>query len=177
MHDQYNPDRITDPLVKERLLSCKYYNADELVRGLESEAGHDHDKISTIFLNCRSLSKNFDELLIELDLDRTGIDFICLAETWLNQCVEQLYSINRYESFYNSRTSSGRGVAIYVKSGYRATRINPISVLLPYLESIFVKVEINSKTFILGDKKIKKITVIVFKVGNIRILLLSFFFL
>ena len=51
MHDQYSPDRITDPLEKERLLSCKYYNADEFVRELESEAGHDHDKISIIFLN------------------------------------------------------------------------------------------------------------------------------
>ena len=49
MHDQYSPDSITDPLVKERLLSYKYYIGDEFVRGLEFEAGHDHYKISTIF--------------------------------------------------------------------------------------------------------------------------------
>lgn len=64
--------------------------------------------------NVRSLKNKFHEIET-LPKTENNPDIIALTETWLNPTNENLYQIANYEAIYNSRTSRGGGIVLYVK--------------------------------------------------------------
>ena len=107
--------------------------------------------LRTMFFNCRSLPKNFDEFLLELRLEESKYDFICVAETWFVPETEQLFDISGYNSFYCSRSTRGGGVAIYVRNSLnKVAKINDICWVCESIECIFLKIEIESNVFTVG---------------------------
>ena len=94
--------------------------------------------INGLFLNARSISGNFDELLLEFDISRNNLDFLCVAESWLTSNTESLYSIERYNAFYKSRETRGGGTAVFVRDRYSASKIVNLCFTTAALESTVV---------------------------------------
>ena len=89
-------------------------------------------------------------MLLEFNISNTLFDFICLTETWLTPETEQLYNIQNYNVFHNSRISRGGGVSIHIRSRYIACMLSEMSVMQQSIETVFVNVSSNSKDFVIG---------------------------
>lgn len=86
--------------------------------------------------NIRSLNKNFDELLVYIELFKNNLDIIVLSETWRIDGVSN-YLINNYTAYYSeSYFNQNDGVIVYVKNNLnvsvkieKITQINLIRIL------------------------------------------------
>ena len=61
-----------------------------------------------------------------------------------------IYNIQNYNVFHNSRISRGGGVSIYIRSRYIACRLSEMCIMHQSIETVFVKVSINSRDFVIG---------------------------
>ena len=69
--------------------------------------------LSLIHLNIRSLSRNFDCFVAELETLKIKFDIICISETWMHKNSPDLY-FHDYVAHHNMRSfGRGGGVAIY----------------------------------------------------------------
>ena len=65
-----------------------------------------------------------------------------MSETWLTPDVENMYNLNGYKLFCNSRlTKIGGGVALYVNSNLSSNIINDMSITSDNIETIFIQTE------------------------------------
>ena len=78
-------------------------------------------------------------------------NIIGLCETKLTDDIEQLYNIPSYEKITNNFTRSSGGVAIFIKSGYKYTKRDDLSILHNSIETVFLEIHnTNSKNIIVG---------------------------
>ena len=77
------------------------------------------NNFSTLSLNCRSLSKNFDKLECSLKSLKYKFDCIGLTETWLKEMEStDAYNMSGYTLLSKPRTNKrGGGVGMFVSSG------------------------------------------------------------
>ena len=141
-----NPDLTFDPQFASKITS-NYYSVTDFNQKMKSshEGG-----INSLFLNARSIPRNFDEILLEFDISENNLDFLCVAETWLTKNTESLYSIERYNSFYNSRETRGGGTAVFVRNRYNASKIVNLCFTTAALESTFVYISDGSLSLVIG---------------------------
>ena len=102
---------------------------------------------SIIHTNIRSLSKNFDNLVIFLKLLNRNLSCIGISETWLNDISPiDTFSIPSYSFLCKSRNSRrGGGVGIYVNKTYNYKERTDLSIFDDGIfESIFVEIETNN---------------------------------
>ena len=105
------------------------------------------DMFSIIHTNIRSLSKNFDNLVIFLKLLNRNLSCIGRSETWLSDISPiDTFSIPNYYFLCKSRTSRrGGGVGIYVNKTYNYKERTDLSIFYDGIfESIFVEIETNN---------------------------------
>ena len=105
------------------------------------------DMFSIIHTNIRSLSKNFDNLVIFLKLLNRNLSCIGISETWLSDISPiDTFSIPNYYFLCKSRTSRrGGGVGIYVNKTYNYKERTDLSIFDDGIfESIFVEIETNN---------------------------------
>ena len=88
--------------------------------------------------------------MLEFDISENNLDFLCVAETRLTKNTESLYSIERYNSFYNSRETRGGGTAVFVRNRYSASKIVNLCFTTAALESTFVYISDGSLSLVIG---------------------------
>ena len=96
-----NPDSIVNSDVKQRILHCPYMDVEEYKKRCRNpEIG---SNLLSMFLNIRSLQKNFSEFQYMFEASAIPLDFICLCETWLCDNTKQLYCMQNYNLYCSCR--------------------------------------------------------------------------
>lgn len=136
-----------DVYICESNMSCEYSVAEDV-----TFVGN----LSVLHLNIRSLNKNHDnlkELISTLAKSNVKLDFILLCETWLHDMNSGLVDIDGYKCLTKNRDSTtGGGIAIYVREHYKPELIKDFSVIVPgQYESLFVKIPMGKKSLLLGE--------------------------
>ena len=118
-----------------------------------------HNKLTTsynnlfsmIHFNCRSILKNFDDIIALINFLSIKFTVIGVSETWLKDNSIQC-NILGYNFLSNNRKNRrGGGVGIYIKDDLVFKCRNDVEINDVYIESIFVEIEIpQSKNVILG---------------------------
>ena len=131
------PDRRLDALDQDILNSnvtpCSFI-------GLDEYANSSYVKNFSLFhLNINSASKHFSELISNFN-HATSPSIIALSETKLSADTEDLYYIDGYNSFFNSKSSNSGGLALFIKSVLHPKPYKNGNLQLNHLESICVTV-------------------------------------
>ena len=107
--------------------------------------------LAIIHLNIRSLSANFDHVYALFQMLDIKFDIICFTESWLTESTKSLYEFPNYQSFHSLRGNKrGGGVSVYVHDTLRVEKLSHISVSLPNIESLFLKIFCESKQTTVG---------------------------
>ena len=80
-----------------------------------------NDPLSIIFKNIDGVTSNFDTFSTELLVNNNNLSILTMAETNLDECNKNLYSLQGYQSEYQSKISGklkGSGLAIYIKEDF-----------------------------------------------------------
>ena len=113
----------------------------------------ENDTFSLLHVNIRSLNKHFDDLKLFLDNPTENpFSVIGLTETWVNQDLNQPYSLSDYDFVVKNRQNRiGGGVALYVHTKYNYIVRDEISLSNDFIESLFIEIIIpNSKNILIG---------------------------
>ena len=102
--------------------------------------------------NVRSLSANYDIFSSFLKLLERDIDVISLTESWLKEENKHLYNFNNYNDYHNLRNDGrrGGGVSVYVSKKYETKVIANSSLLLPYIETLFLEIRRENKKILIA---------------------------
>ena len=152
-----------DPDLNMALLNsdCKYLLESEVHKFLansdDNVASITHNMIrrgdfTLLYLNCRSLNKNFDSLLHLLSVINFNVTAIALTETWLSNDTEHVYKLTGYNFICLSRSGKrGGGVAFFIKNTLNYKLLSKFSFINDCLEALFVDITLSSKaSLILG---------------------------
>ena len=126
------------------------YEFNKLIKSLKTE---DDPMISSLFLNIDGNNTNFNTFLVELKRMNYDFPIIGLAETNTDEPLKDLFQINNYTSFYQSKLKGkfkGSGVSIYVNNDLNASVIDNLCHCNPDIESLFVEISNVSKPVIYG---------------------------
>ena len=112
-------------------------------------------QFSSYFFNIDGNKKNFNSFCVELKRLDFQFSVIALAETNVDQELQNLYQIPNYNNFYQSTLEGkekGTGVALYVNKIFNACVIENVSFCNEDIESIFVEISQSSspKTITIG---------------------------
>ena len=126
------------------LQNCTPYSIQELNATPKCNADN---QFSTYFLNVDGNATNFDEFVAELQLYKNTFSVIALAETNIDQCNEDLYQIDNYQSIYQSKIvfnekakSKGSGIGMYIHNSYNFTEMPQVSRCTPNIEALFITI-------------------------------------
>ena len=143
-----NVDESLANLVEFPLPKSSYHDTDSLNSLAEPF------KFSFMCTNIRSIPCNFEnfqvDYLQQLDFSPTVIG---MCETRLDRGLEQLYHLQGYRSFFTSVSARRGGVAIFLNDSISEKNVQILENLnfsLDYIESLFLKVWINSEWYIFG---------------------------
>lgn len=96
-----------------------------------------------VFLNIRSIKKNFDNFIISINSIIKEIDLIILAETNITDDENELYKIEGFCSEYRNREKRrGGGIAVYIKQNINYTIELPES---ESFESMIIHLNLNNQ--------------------------------
>ena len=137
-HNNHSSMRDTDP---DR--NCSFFNKQQSYEYNINDFNtiYKPDMFSMIHANIRSLSKNFDNLVIFLRLLNRNLSCIEIAEAWLNDISPiDAFNIPNYSFLCELRSSKrGGGVGIYVNKAYNYKERTDLSIFDEGIfESIFV---------------------------------------
>jgi len=107
---------------------------------------------SVVHLNINSMHKNGPDFIGYLSLLNLNFDVICLSETYVTDILLANDFLDDYHSYHTIRNNHGGGVAIYVKNKFsdNVSVLSSLSVRLDHIESIFIKINTNNKSTIVG---------------------------
>ena len=108
------------------------------------------ESLRILFFNIGSIPSHLDEFR-EQCLSTLGfdVDVIGLCETRLNDSLEPLFQLINYNGNFKSKSTSGGGLAIYIHEKFHYEPMNNVSLQMPHLQSLFVKVS-QPYPFVLG---------------------------
>ena len=153
-YDKYsNPDTNNSneiSQIENVLENCSRYNFKELNDALKNESS----SVSIMFENIDGVASNFDLFSTKVISATNEISFITLAETNLDECNKDLFSIEGfqppiYQSKLNGKTK-GSGLAIYVKDNLLYTDSEEFNQCSLNLESLFVKITNTNEPILVG---------------------------
>lgn len=134
-HD--SPNTQNTPYINESELNDFYYS-----QGASS--------INIIHINCRSIKKNFRELVTLVDLLSRPLSIIAVTETWLNPQNEDTYSIPGYKFISLSRAEKlGGGVGIFINTDFSYKLRPDLNRMTSYIECLFIEILQQSKPNVL----------------------------
>lgn len=100
---------------------------------------------NAMHINCRSLGRNFDEILTLIHPFDSQLSVIALTETWLSDDVTQLYNIPGYNFLSNCRhNKTGGGVGFYINDSIDYKLLSTCSYMYDFIETIFIEVTLPS---------------------------------
>ena len=140
-------DQDTDPdynIVNHRIDSYYYHEGEISFTGNQSPY-----VIKILHSNIRSIGANLDSFL-----EAHGeLSVLALCETWLSPYSEYLYNLPNFNCYFESRCQKGGGgVALFVSNKYSNSKIAEISYVLPWIETVFVRVNFGGSTnYVIGS--------------------------
>ena len=93
--------------------------------------------------NIDGVSSNFDLFSNELMLKNEELSVLTLTETNLDECNENIFKIQGFESIYQSKKAGkhkGSGLAIYIKEAFLFTKLDVFSQCSSNIESLFISI-------------------------------------
>lgn len=128
-------DKFNAVILIEHNISCMHYDItsfNNLPR---------HDELSIFHHNSRSLNQNFNDITTFLSLLRDDFSIIGFSETWLNDSISPLISINNFTLIEQHRSDRrGGGVCLFVHNTLSFKHRPDLSIFNPTIESIFVEI-------------------------------------
>ena len=128
------------------LENCKLYTTPELTK-LLCKPSSNH--LSSYFQNIDGNASNFDQFLLHLAAINQKLSFIGLAETNTDITNQELYQIDGYTSFYQSRLflkdrnqykGKGSGICLYINNLYNFNHDEKLSICTENIEALFVTI-------------------------------------
>jgi len=102
--------------------------------------------INLIHINCRSLKKNFNDILTMLNIISSPFTAIAVTETWLTPFTQHLYSIPGYTFVSQSRDDkTGGGVGIFINNRLSFTLRSDLCHTGSFIEYLFVNISFFTK--------------------------------
>lgn len=126
--------------------------------------GRQRTGINICHINAQSLKNKMDEF--GFIFENSGMDFICVSETWFNSDVfDSFISINGYEIQRVDRATHAGGVAIYIKTGIKFSVVctsNDVDFVedvdgidnageVNLVEYLFLEIKSEGRKFLLGS--------------------------
>ena len=152
-YDKYsNPDNdINDITQIENILEkCSRYNLEELNGVLKNTSS----SMTVMFENIDGVASNFDLFSTKVISATNQISILTLAETNLDECNKDLFTIKGYHPpIYQSKISGkskGSGLAIYIKELFLYTDAEEYNQCSPNLECLFIKITNTDEPVIAG---------------------------
>ena len=150
---KYNPfksmvncrDEDIDPCLQKMsdvLESCKQYSIKNFNSSIQPLLDSNYGRI--LFQNIDGNRTNFDALVLALDQIQPKFHVIGLAETNIESDESSVYSMEGYNSFYQSKLackSKGTGVALYISDKFSAVINTHLSQVSKNLETLFVTIQ------------------------------------
>lgn len=100
-------------------------------------------------INAQSLLPKLDEF--RLLFECSGIDAICISETWFNPHInDNIYKLNGYRIYRSDRVSNGGGVAIYIRDNIASKLIYSYNEPGD-IELVFIEVNFDGNKMLLGS--------------------------
>ena len=101
---------------------------------------HGSKAFNVLHVNCRSLSKNFDDISLLLSEQASSVSVMGACETWLSENTDHLFNITGYQFVNNNRVHrTGGGVAFYVLNSLKYNIINELSIMEDFMECLFIE--------------------------------------
>lgn len=99
-------------------------------------------------VNAQSLNNKIDEF--RFTFEKSGIDVICVSETWLRESThDALIGLNGYTTYRADRSRHGGGVAIFVRSSIKS-KLCVKSGVEDQVEYLFVEVSSSNGRMLIG---------------------------
>ena len=111
------------------------------------------EPLSVMFKNIDGVTSNFDLFSTEITSTNDKLSVITLAETNLDECNKNLFTIRGYQSVYQSKITGkhkGSGLAIYLKDVFLHTKKDELSQCTSHLESLFISINNTDNPLTIG---------------------------
>lgn len=104
--------------------------------------------INVCHINAQSIKTKIDEF--RLTFENSGIDVLCVSETWLNKDIpDSLISLSGYKVYRADRKTLGGGVAIFLKQGISCKVVSK-SKEGDKIEYLFLEIYTKERKLLLG---------------------------
>ncbi len=114
-------------------LCCDYIFSDSIK--------HDISGLNLLAFNISSIPRHLDSCVDQcVNESQVRCDVLAFCETRLNDVICSIYSIEGYESYFNNKSTTGGGLAIYVNSNFDVRTICNLSLQLPDIECLFLEI-------------------------------------
>ena len=102
--------------------------------------------------NSRSIltEGRIEEYEVLLEAIDNPFHIIAFSETWLKDENVNTVSFEGYEHIYLTRPTDGGGLSFFVENGLEYSVCNAMTIMSPYMESIFIEITFNQKQYIVG---------------------------
>ena len=104
-----------------------------------------HKSIAILYLNIRSLNKNFDKLHNLLVNMISKPDIIALSETWITEKRFDKYNLPGFYFLHTKSPSNSGGVAFFISNQYNAEIIHDYDLNVKDCEDLWIEVDMSPK--------------------------------
>ena len=154
--DKYDPVQLNESEdiaeLSKILSSCQSFSQ-KTFKNLIKMNSDFRNSPSFLFNNIDGNQSNFDNFICDITQYCHLFSFIGIAETNIDPCHKDLYTIPGYVAEYNFKNygkNKGSGVALYVKDDYTFTRLEKSCQCTNNLESLFVQITNTNEPLYIG---------------------------
>ena len=136
-------------------LNCNTYSIESFINTVNL----DNKSLNIYHNNAHSIMRpgKLEEYKAIFDSLKVPFDLILFTETWLTENNKNLCIIDDYRPIHLIRPGDdinlkekGGGVSIFIKNGLSYKERDDLTIILPYMECLFIEIQINKKKYILG---------------------------
>ena len=134
---------LSEPVINDPI--CEYIFSDESQNQL-----FPNNSLKLLAYNISSVPQYLDSLYDQcLKGFSVSLDVIGLCETRLNDNICNLYQLDSYLPHFQNKSTQSGGLAIYLHNKFQGVVIDNVSMQLPYIETLFIKI-FQPITFLVG---------------------------
>ena len=98
--------------------------------------------LNILYMNCRSLNKNFSDISNLMSASENKITALCLTETWLNKINENIFPLDGYNFVSKCRLDKvGGGLGIYLCNHLDYSICEELTFINKSIECLFITVK------------------------------------
>ena len=107
----------------------------------ESVKYNNTDCLNLLAFNISSIPLHFDTCVNQcINVSSIKYDILAFCETRLNDAICSIYSVEGYKSYFNNKSTTAGGLAIYVNSNFDVRVSSNLSFQLLYIECLFSEI-------------------------------------